>query len=90
MKETWNLVNEIIGRKNNSYIPIDRIRNEINNTIVSDTFKIANEFNYYFNTVGINIAKQINDNRYMKLNHNDLPVGDFINHVYLCLFFHVM
>jgi len=38
-----NLINETTGRKKKNYIPINRIRREINNTIINETFEIANK-----------------------------------------------
>jgi len=50
---------------------------KLHNTIINDTFEIANEFNNYFNTIWqyIYIARQIKNNEFMKLDHTNLQVG---------------
>ena len=51
-----------------------------NNLYVGSSVNLGIRFINYFNIIDSNIAKQINDNGYMKFNHRALHVGGFINH----------
>lgn len=48
IKETWKLLNEVTGQKKTDKT---LIKLEINNTIIDDSFTVANKFNEYFLTV---------------------------------------
>ena len=55
-KQTWKVLNNILGRKNNTIISS---RFKIGSTFVSDPSIIANNFNSYFVNVGPNLARDI-------------------------------
>lgn len=79
-KTTWSYVNEKLGRSKSKKNPIDHI--VIDNKTISNKKEMADKFNKYFNTVGIEMAKKINVNNSSGLNNNN---NININSIFLSL-----
>ena len=63
-KDTWNIVNRLLGRNANADLPSDFC---VNNESISDPQKIANEFNLYFSTLGDHLAEKfVNSENYLR------------------------
>ena len=57
MKQTWRVINDTLGKRNQkTNLPISI---EHNNTLITDPNKIANTFNYYFANMETDIAENI-------------------------------
>ena len=63
-KEIWKIIYENVNRKNSKEELSDRFK--INDEIVEDEKKIANEFNEFFNTIGTKLANQIKEEKDFK------------------------
>ena len=57
-RKTWRVIKEIIGKSDNSKGNLPTYLN-VNQKLVYDKTKIANELNNFFATVGENLAKKI-------------------------------
>ncbi len=68
-KQTWNVLNNILGRNNK---PTIASQFKLNNIQVSDPTLIANGFNSYFVNVGSNLAREIPP--------ADINFQDFLQH----------
>ena len=63
-KDTWNIVNRLLGRNANADLPSEFC---VNNESISDHQKIANEFNLYFSTLGDHLAEKfVNSENYLR------------------------
>ena len=61
MRKTWNLINDIIGKKKNTFDYPDYFIE--NGNLIKGHLDIANGFNDFFSSVGTKIADEINQNR---------------------------
>jgi len=55
-KKTWDLLNEIMGKSSQS-VNIDKIT--VNDTVTSEPFEIASEFNRFFTSAGTRISNSV-------------------------------
>ena len=57
MKQTWRIINETLGKRNqNKNLPMFI---EHNNTLITHQNRIANTFNAYFENIGSDLASNI-------------------------------
>jgi hypothetical protein len=64
-KKTWNVIKEITGQSYNS--SFNKISLEVDNVLLEDPLKVANELNNYF----LSIAETLNKNNNMPKNFNE-------------------
>ena len=76
VKQTWNVLNSILGRQNKSSFPASF---NIDDDLVSDPQTISNHFNSYFVNIGSKLASQIHGSTNFKdyLNNAHSPVDSF-------------
>lgn len=61
-KKTWKILNELCGRENKRVKTVNKIV-DIDGNVVEDKYKIAQEFNIHFGSVGVNLAEKIKKNK---------------------------
>lgn len=61
-KKTWKILNELCGRENKRVKTVNKIV-DIDGNVVEDKYKIAQEYNIHFGSVGVNLAEKIKKNK---------------------------
>ena len=79
IKQTWQLINDIIKRKKKKVLKITKFKQ--NNESVTDTKQIVNGFNDYFANIGSDLAKKINVDTNLTFKH--YLKGDFMDSMML-------
>ena len=67
IKQTWQLIDDIIKRKKKKVLNITEFKQ--NNESVTDTKQIVNGFNDYFANIGSDLAKKINVDTNLTFKH---------------------
>ena len=76
LRKSWQIVNEITGRKkgSSSQLPNSFVSSEDPNIIIDSPQGIANGFNQFFNTIGPKLSAEI-DNSHLPLNNHRKYMG---------------